>query len=115
MKRLLIIATAGCACLASGQATGKLDYVYDLKYREAALVTSTKIGTVKNVLGKGFELDVDGFAGLTLVTKRPVSGILLDKRFSLADNVTGHVGLGLSLGADRNPSLAFGFGVGWRF
>lgn len=90
-------------------------YAYDLRYKEASIVTTAQIGKITNVLGKQFDLDVDAFAGLTLITKKPVSGFLIGKRIALADNVQGYFGGGLNLPADKNPSVVFGAGVSWKF
>ncbi len=90
-------------------------YVYDLRYKEASVVTTAQVGKITNVFGKRFDLDVDAFAGLTLITKKPVSGFLIGKRIALADNAEGYFGGGLNLPAGKNPSVVFGAGVGWKF
>ena len=94
-------------------AQSSLTGLYDFGLREPALVATTPIGKLTNVLGKGFNLDVDLFAGSTLRTKSTLTGTLIGKRFPLANEASGYIGAGLTFTPKWN--FAVGAGVSWRF
>ena len=98
---------------AQAHAQSSLTGLYDFGLREPALVATTPVGKLTNVLGKGITLDVDLFAGSTLRTKTMLTGTLIGKRFSLANEASGYVGAGLTFTPSWN--FAVGAGLSWRF
>lgn len=94
-------------------AQSSLTGLYDFGLKETALVATTPIGKLTNVLGKGISLDVDLFAGSTLKSKSTLTGTLIGKRFSLANEASGYIGAGVTFTPSWN--LAVGAGVSWKF
>ncbi len=105
-----ILALAPAVC--SGQS---LTYAYDFGLKEAAPVVTSPVGRLTNVFGKGFSLDVDGFAGVTLKSKTPLAGFLVGRRFPLANEAQAYVGAGLSIAQGRSFSPVAGLGLTWKF
>lgn len=117
MKRLTTYALAAGLLLAGSRsiAQNSLTVAYDFGLKEAATVATTQIGTVNNVLGKGFSLDVDAFAGMTWRTNVPVTGILVGRRFALADEVQSYFGIGGRIAQGQNFAPVAAAGASWRF
>jgi len=112
----LTLIAIGCSRVGHAQATGSTAWVYDLKYNESSAVVLKQIGTLHNVIGKGFELDVQAFAGSNVSRKgRPVAGVLLTRGFDLAQEVSGLVGFGLNTQDGRQVSFVVAAGASWRF
>lgn len=92
-----------------------LTVAYDFGLKEPATVATTPVGRLNNVLGRGFSLDVDAFAGATFKTKTPLAGFMVGRRFALATEVTALVAVGAAVAQSQPVSLVVGAGVSWRF
>ena len=96
IKSQATIAAFALATAAHAQTQWSTSMYYDLKDKSWAGVVTTPLTTFKSVLGlRGFEIDLDAFAGVSFGTGSPVAGFSLGKRFPLADTVTGYFGVGV--------------------
>jgi len=113
MKQLLIIALA--AIVLPAQATDwSTQLYYGVNSKQTALVASTKLATFTNVLGKGWTLDLDAFAG-SFQSGNPVAGVILGKRVPLADQAQGYFGLAFSAVQGRPVDFGPAIGISVKF
>lgn len=88
---------------------------YDFGLKEGANIANEKAHELTNVLGLGFNLDVDVFAGVTWKSKTPLGGGLLGKRVRLADQAQGYAGIGVSIAQGQSWSPVVCAGVTVKF
>lgn len=81
----------------------------------AAAGAQNRLKTFTNVLGRGWSLDLDAFAGLTLQRAAPVTAFLVGTRKKLANEVEGYLGGGFAVTQGQPSSLVVGAGITVRF
>lgn len=112
MKRLLFYSLVACSLAPSAKAQSyNASIFYSVSAKETAYVASVKLTTFTGIL-KRYSLDLDSFAG-SFANGSPVAGFSLGKRFKLADQASGYLGLGVSISqgkpADWGPCLGLSF------
>lgn len=113
MKQLLIIALAAVSATAFATDWATQLY-YGIGTKQTAIVASTKLTSFTNVLGKGWTLDLDAFAG-SFSSGAPVAGVLIGKRIPLADQVNGYVGIAFSAVQGRPTDFGPCVGISVKF
>lgn len=92
--------------------------VYDFNLKETIVAPITKVSTLRNVFGiKGFNPDIDLFAGVSSKTNTPGVGGLAGKHFTIdADGrISVYLGIGLNVSGGQNFAFDFkkpGFCIG---
>jgi hypothetical protein len=114
----LILSVLGL-CLVASSALGQeqespwsLGAYYSFGQKDYAAVTANKIRTLENVLNLGFDLDVNGFAGVAMRGATLVGGSLTAKA-EVARGVFAFLGLGVdgNITELRNLSLGIHGGI----
>ena len=117
MKRLLAFLAIAPAMCGAQQLSASV--LYDFKAKVAIPIVSTRIGTIRNVFAKGFDLDVVAFAGVRAENGRlPATtggmGIVYSRK--IADNLDVQIGVAGRIEAGRSIAPAgFILGFGVRF
>lgn len=112
MKTLTIAAIAVLSASALPQ-DWSLGAVYSFGHKDYAAVASSKVYTLENVLGKGFSLDVSGFAGMT-DRGRTIAGFSLTKEWTIAKNTTFTFGPALEGDVNSLKDLGLAVYAGFR-
>lgn len=113
MKALALASALAVSGLCTAQEWAS-NLFYDFQARQTAIVATRRLTTFEDVLGKGFSVDLDAFAGMYQDGK-PVGGLSLGKRFPLAKNLGGYAGFGVSTSDGKPVSVGFVLGASVKF
>lgn len=111
---IIVMLTSSCALqpvTAQDQKPWSAALFYDAKSHQTSAIALYKITTFSHILGKGFSLDLDGFAGTSISGQGAIAGLLVGKRFPLADQVQGYLGFGATIQNAQPVSGGIAFGI----
>jgi len=77
--------------------------------------TQLKIGDLKNVLGKGLDLPIFSFAGLSGSKTLPVIGIGVGYEWKVAQNLTLTFGPAVAISGGKPVDIGVLVGLVWKF
>ena len=113
MKALALASALAVSGLCTAQEWAS-NLFYDFQARQTAIVATRRLTTFNDILGKGFSLDLDAFAGI-YQDGITVGGFSVGKRIPLAQNLGGYAGFGVSTSDGRPVSLGLVLGCSIKF